>query len=217
MKNQFFQAIRYIDNDMHEVLTCMHIKRDRDICKEILENYAYMPCIDKTNLKELFLNEYIDIYTMFENTLLSMGYDINDPHIEIWLATSNDYRQFDKQYDNERSFIEYVNSEISEYDRRKKITPEILLDAGFKDVTSRELIDAFDNSNPNSHIYTIWTDKFDKDEAIKLDIDNIYTNRGTNWHVHIDNCDCDSIGSADIDTVWQFNMLMEVFGSNLRL
>ena len=28
---------------------------------------------------------------------------------------------------------------------------------------------------------------------------------------------CESIGSADIDNIWEFNTLMEVFGSKFRL
>ena len=50
-----------------------------------------------------------------------------------------------------------------------------------------------------------------------INIDNGYNNRGTGWHLHIDNDMCETIGSADIDTVWEFNTLMQVFKSKFRL
>ena len=64
-----------------------------------------------------------------------------------------------------------------------------------------------------------WTDDVDKNpgKALKLDIDNGLTNSGRAWHLHIDNCDCCSIGSADLNSIEQFNKLMEVFDSNFRL
>ena len=43
------------------------------------------------------------------------------------------------------------------------------------------------------------------------------TNNGTNWNMHLDNEDCETIGSADIDYVWQFNKMMEIFDSKFRL
>ena len=61
--------------------------------------------------------------------------------------------------------------------------------------------------------------KFDKNpgKVLKLDFDNGLTNSGRSWHLHIDNCDCCSIGSADLNSIEQFNKLMEVFDSNFRL
>ena len=44
-----------------------------------------------------------------------------------------------------------------------------------------------------------------------------HTNNGANWYMHIDNCDCETIGSADIDYIEQFNKMMEIFESNYEL
>ena len=56
-----------------------------------------------------------------------------------------------------------------------------------------------------------------KPSTPKLDIDNGWNNRGTKWSVHIDNDACETIGYADIDTIEQFNKLMEIFDSKFRL
>ena len=63
-------------------------------------------------------------------------------------------------------------------------------------------------------IFRKWTD--DK-HPIKLDINNGWNNRGTKWSLHIDNDACETIGYADIDYVWQFNSLMEIFDSEFKL
>lgn len=99
-----------------------------------------------------------------------------------------------------------------------KITEDILINGGFEFLESesnlladyqREIygIDDF-------KVFRKWTN--DK-HPIKLDIENSYNNSGRKWHLHIDNEVCETIGCADIDTVEQFNKLMEVFESNFRL
>lgn len=98
------------------------------------------------------------------------------------------------------------------------ITEEILLNAGFEylehetDLMAGYQKEAFGINNYK--VFRIWTNDY---HPIKLDIDNGWNNRGTLWHLHIDNDSCETIGSADIDTIEQFNKLMEVFDSKFRL
>lgn len=98
------------------------------------------------------------------------------------------------------------------------ITEDILINAGFE-YLERESNLTKDYQNElyekeNYKVFRKWTeDKI----PIKLDIDNGVNNRGTEWYLHIDNDACETIGSADINTVYEFNLLMEVFGSKFRL
>ena len=101
------------------------------------------------------------------------------------------------------------------------ISKELLFAAGFEDVTydyERE----YHKKKCGIDDYVSlrrWTDDVDKnpEKVLKLDIDNGLTNSGRVWNLHIDNCDCCSIGSADLNSIEQFNKLMEVFDSNFRL
>ena len=98
------------------------------------------------------------------------------------------------------------------------ITEEILLNAGFEYLEHETNLfaeyqkEAFGIDNYKA--FRIWTND---ETPIKLDIDNGWNNRGTSWHLHIDNDECETIGLADISYVWQFNKLMEVFDSKFRL
>lgn len=101
------------------------------------------------------------------------------------------------------------------------ISKDILLTAGFKDITY-DYEKQFHKEHDGLDDYITlrrWTDDVDKNpgKVLKLDIDNGLTNSGRTWHLHIDNCDCCSIGSADLNSIEQFNKLMEVFDSNFRL
>ena len=103
----------------------------------------------------------------------------------------------------------------------KLISKELLLSSGFKDITY-DYEKQFHKEYEGLDDYVTlrcWTDDVDKNpgKVLKLDIDNRLTNSGRLWHIHVDNCDCCSIGSADIDTVEQFNKLMEIFDSKFRL
>ena len=98
------------------------------------------------------------------------------------------------------------------------ITEQILIDNGFEFLEHEtELLSKYqkDTYGINHYVmYRIWT----KDEhPIKLDIDNGWNNRGTKWSLHIDNDVCETIGYVDIDTIEQFNKLMEIFDSKFRL
>jgi len=98
------------------------------------------------------------------------------------------------------------------------ITEEFLINAGFEYMEQEsKLCEEYQKTTygiTDYKSYRKWTN--DK-HPIKLDIDNGWNNRGTKWSLHIDNDDCETIGCADIDYTWQFNKLMEVFDSSLRL
>ncbi len=98
------------------------------------------------------------------------------------------------------------------------ITEDILVNSGFEYLEHEtDLLTGYQKETfgiDNYKVFRIWTND---DNPIKLDIDNGCNNRGTSWHLHIDNDICETIGTADIDTVEQFNKLMEVFDSKFRL
>ena len=101
------------------------------------------------------------------------------------------------------------------------ISKELLINSGFEDITNN-----WEKQYHKEH-YGIedyislrrWTNDVDKipGKTLKLDISNGLLNSGRIWYVHVDDCDCCSIGSAEINTVEQFNKLMEIFESNFRL
>ena len=98
-----------------------------------------------------------------------------------------------------------------------KITKEILLNNGFKEVYKEEL---WKNTYKDFYgvddffMAELWTED---ESPIKIDMRNKITNNGTEWNMHLDNEDCETIGSADIDYIWQFNKMMEIFNSKFRL
>ena len=99
-----------------------------------------------------------------------------------------------------------------------KITKEILLDSGFIcSVPESSILSKFQKDEYGIENYQLFSKWTDDDIPIKIDIDNGYNNRGTEWHLHIDNNLCETIGCADINTIEQFNKLMEVFDSNFRI
>ena len=106
-------------------------------------------------------------------------------------------------------------------DKHRNITENILIDAGFEYLEiESNICKEYERNTYGIEDYKVfrkWIDDKDLTNVLKLDIDNGWNNRGTGWHLHIDNDVCNTIGSADIDTVWEFNMLMQVFKSKFRL
>ena len=98
------------------------------------------------------------------------------------------------------------------------ITEQILIDNGFEFLEHEtELLSKYQKEEygiDDYVMYRLWTED---EHPIKLDVDNGWTNSGRKWSVHIDNNDCETIGYADIDTIEQFNKLMEIFDSKFRL
>lgn len=98
------------------------------------------------------------------------------------------------------------------------ITEEILKNNGFEYLEHESnLMKGLEESLYDVKNYKIFRKWTEDEHPIKLDINNGWNNRGTKWSIHIDNEDCETIGCADIDTLDQFNKLMEIFNSEFRL
>ena len=229
MKNQYFRIIKYND-DSYDVLSCIHVKQDIDIWHEIYEKYLntyeYMQMTYKDpygaiyhyDIKHYLKNYFPNVYDLCKSSLTTN--DIEDEEVKIWLATFEEYRKFDKKFDNNLKFIEYINSEISEYDKHREISEDILKEAKFENITNQDVAKYWKNSEYNILDYSEWKlDTIEKDGGnfISLVMMKGVTNNSALWNLHIDNNFYETIGSADISTVWQFNTLMKVFGSKFRL
>ena len=226
MKNQYFKIIKNED----EQLSVVHFYKDIDIwafiCHKYLDTIEYAEqshkdpygSIYRLDLKEYLKNDFPDEYSILKKTIELLENNIEDNNIKIYLGTTYDYRQVNEEFDNEMKFLEYINSEIGEGDKHRIITEDILKDNGFEynkeesELCRPTYLNQFGIKDYSS--YRLWTDE---KNPIKLDIDNGWNNSGRKWSLHIDNDACETIGYADIDTVWQFNTLMEVFGSKFRL
>ena len=235
MKNEYFRLVKLRSNDKHdfEILSCIKKYDDRDIWLAICDKFIDMMECDEEHYKDPYSSIYCrdlkkmlnvvapDILDNFKPYLIDHNIDLSQEDIAIYLASSNDYAKFNAKFANEIAFVEYINSENAEMDKHRKITEDILINAGFEYLENESNI----YKEYERHIYGIEDYKVfrkcicDKDSSniLKLDIDNGYNNRGTGWHLHIDNDMCETIGSADIDTVWEFNTLMQVFKSKFRL
>ena len=211
--NYFFEAYKIDSNDILEMI---RIRLDDSIMepfKEFMDVYSYYHGNNiKHKLNEV-CPEIIDIF----NDKLKINI-IEDSNIEINITNLLEYRQWDEQYDNELKFIEYIQSEKAKEDKQTIITEELLIDNGFEYLERESnLTQDYQNQlygKDNYKVFRKWTND---SSPLKLDIDNGVNNRGTEWYLHIDNDHCESIGSADINNVWEFNILMEVFESNFRL
>lgn len=221
MKNEYFKLVRTYNHqrDDFEILYCIKKYDNRYIWDSIYHQFLDTPEYTEESYKDPYGSIYHidlkqmlnviapDILDAFKDYLTKNNLDLNNDDISIYLASKHDYAKFDKNFANEMAFLEYINSEAAEMDKHRIITKEILYEAGFSDISEQTL----DNYNA----FFKWTTN--DYSPIKIVIDNNENNRGTEWHVHVDNCDCDTIGTADIDNVWEFNTLMQVFGSKFRL
>lgn len=229
----YFNIFRKNENNQ-ELISPMRVKYNKniwiDICKNYLSDEQWIEkCNDdlissiyNMNLKDYINELFPDVYDLIKEMALEYyKVNIEDENIIICLGTINDYRKIDEDFDNELLFIEYCNSEISRLDKNRLISKNILENAGFEETTLENMKTFYkDNYNIDNYVsYRVWTDQFDRstDKILKLDIDNGLTNSKRTWHLHIDNNSCQTIGSADIDNVWEFNTLMQVFGSKFRL
>ena len=235
MKNEFFRLVQIHNHkkDDFEILACIKKYDDRDIwltiCRQFLDTMEYAEehhkdpygAIYYLDLKKMLNTVAPDILDNFKPYLISHNIDLNQEDIAIYLASSHDYAKFDDKFANEMAFLEYINSENAEMDKHRNITEDILIDAGFEYLENESNIcKEYEKTTygiENYKVFRKWTDAKDPKNVLKLDIDNGWNNRGTGWHLHIDNNACETIGSGDIDTVWQFNTLMQVFGSKFRL
>ena len=230
--NQYFNIFKTTLEDPGELITTIRVRYETKIWDKILETYLNTPeyaklsyddsygSIYNLNIKSYIKELFPEVYDLIKGLALHDNrINLDDDYFIICLATIIDYRKVNEQFDNELTFLEYINSEKSEMDKNRYITKEILEKAGFeylKNESEMLKISAYlkDYGIEDYKIFRKWTE--DK-HPIKLDINNGWNNRGTKWHLHIDNSDCETIGCADINTVWEFNTLMQVFKSKFRL
>ena len=237
MKNEYFRLVKLRSNNRYdfEILSCIKKYDDRDIWLVIYDKFIDMMECDEEHYKDTYSSIYYrdlkkmlnvvapDILDNFKPYLTNHNIDLNQEDIAVYLASSNDYAKFDDKFASEMAFAEYINSETAEMDKHRNITENILIDAGFEYLEIESNCGRDINStdpelfSPTYAIFRKWINNKDSSNVLKLDIDNGYNNRGTGWHLQIDNDACETIGSADIDTVWEFNMLMQVFKSKFRL
>lgn len=96
-----------------------------------------------------------------------------------------------------------------------ELTKEILENAGFKPFIecNETLVKYFkDVENKDYLEYTFTT----PDGKLHISIDNGYTNL-RNWNVQLDNLTHCSVGYVEIDTIEQFNKLMEFYDNDFRM
>ena len=220
MNNFYFEVY----NDQ-EPLEHINIRTEQEIWRQICESPEYTTdeILDKfhqspydwmhhQDFKKKLLEIYPDFITIYPDI------DFNREDIHIRMIPQIEYRQYDEKFDNEMKFLEYIQSEKASTDKRTPINFKILEDGGFElqetetNLTKKYQEETYGIKDYKS--YRLWTN--DKN-PIKLDIDNGWNNRGTKWSLHIDNDACETIGYADINNVWEFNTLMEVFGSKFRV
>lgn len=77
------------------------------------------------------------------------------------------------------------------------VTKEILKKIGFEE---------YDDLPLEGKFFRYW----DKEHKYKLDVCDIYTNSDRRWHAHIDNGDCCSLGSGELDYVHELQNLVRV-------
>lgn len=232
--NQYFNIFKTTLEDPGELITTIRIRYETKIWDKILETYLNTPeyaklsyddpygSIYHLNIKLYIKELFPKVYDLIKGLVLHDNrINLDDDYFIICLATTADYRKVNEQFDNEMAFLEYMNSEMSEMDKNRYITDDILKKAGFEFLENESNLGReahkqnFELCSEDYSVYRKWTK--DKPFPIKLDIDNGPNNRGTKWHLHIDNSDCETIGCADISTVWEFNTLMQVFKSKFRL
>ena len=224
---EYFELYRIFEDGEVEHIDQIRI-RNKNIFQVIYDTFQELRDYVNTaycNIYDIELKKYLmntDIGNEYIIKHFSAAHkDLNiieDESIEVRKISSLQYRKFDKYYDNQYQITDYIINEKQKEDKKTIITEEILLNVGFEHLERESnLTQDYQNQlygKDNYKVFRKWTND---DSKLKLDIDNGVNNRGSEWHLHIDNDHCETIGSADINTVYEFNLLMEVFGSKFRL
>lgn len=118
-------------------------------------------------------------------------------------------RKLHEDYDNQMSFVEYVMSKKANIDRITKIDSKILQDNGFeRDDEKTKLFESIVDD------YESWSKivKLDNDEDfVKIDLSYGFANSlNKNWNCYIYNNIYEFVASIDLNTVWEFNELMDL-------
>ena len=97
---------------------------------------------------------------------------------------------------------------------KRDIDVSDLIIAGFKDITKSYEKEFWEgNGVKNYSEWQLWT----PDGKALIIMSYGITNNNALWGLHVDNEACDSIGSADISTIYQFNLIMEALNLEYRL
>lgn len=217
--NFFFKAY-LIDKD--KTLCYIHVYRSIELFKRILAynniSSDYNSIYNK-NIKNCLYSVFPEVINLLKEKSNNTIDFLND-NVGISFITEYEYRENNERYDNEMKFVEYISSEQAFIDKNTEIDEEILKELNFKriDENWERSIMADEYYIEDYSVWKICTINVDNYEnSLNIHLSKGNTNNGALWHVHIDNNACMTIGSADISTVWQFNTLMQVFGSKFRL
>lgn len=206
MYNYFFDVYK---KDNGAIIGMVHIRCEEDLISQLKPDQ---------NIKQQLFNNYPQIKKQFE-TVIDPIY-LHSDNIGVCFTTEYDYRNYNEQYDNRCRLVESLINDLRREEKTKLITPEILIEAGFEYLEGESKTCAeYEATTYGIKNYKMFRKLTEGETPIKVDIDNGWNNRfgDKGWHVHIDNQDCETIGTADISTVLEFNMLMKVFGSKFIL
>ena len=113
-----------------------------------------------------------------------------------------------------KKFLIYAQTFVYDSRNTDGITEKLLQDAGFKRVdTVKER--NYMNEKLNVDDYSVW--QLWINDTYKIDITKRLTNNNAQWNIHVDNADCSTIGTVDIDTVKQFNDFMQILSIDYKL
>ena len=229
MKRHNFYFELYTEcEDRHQGIAYLHISTEQEIWKEICDQFL---CTDE-HFEKFSKSPYDAIYNTDIKHYLRVvspevlnhfnpvieGFDINDDKYKVRMCTEREYRAHDEKFNQEMTFLEGFKSDKEAMDKLIEISEDILKEAGFEENTN-EIEKTFWESQGIKD-YSSWrrdTHDVDGDQYIIIDFRKGVTNNCASWGMHLDNNICESIGSADISNVWQFNTIMNVFGSKFRI
>lgn len=217
--NWYFGIYKKDPNGNEEVLQSIHLRlsKDESDClyhdissiKYVTIDERYYLC--DRDIKKIIIDNYTHIFFKFD----WKNIDVNDPNIELRVMPESQYRELHEDYDNQLLFVEYVMSEKANVDRITNITSGILSEAGFvKDDEDTKILESMvDDYESWSKIVNIGYDAF-----VKIDLSYGLTNSlNNNWNCHVDNNVYESIASVDLNTIWEFNELMDLMKIPFKL
>ena len=91
-----------------------------------------------------------------------------------------------------------------------------------KDIIEKSGFELIENNHLKDYMASCGINEFAQyrratpDGNIIINIDNGFTNLRT-WNIHLDNISYETIGLIEIDTVEQFNKIMEIYDNDFRL
>lgn len=217
--NWYFGIYKKDSSGNEEVLQSIHLrlsKNESDCLYHDISSIKYGSINERyylcdRDIKKIVIDNYTHIFSKFD----WKDIDVNDSNIELRVMSESQYRELHEDYDNQLVFVEYVMSEKANIDRVTNITSNILSEAGFvKDDEDTKILESMvDDYESWSKIVNIGNDNF-----VKIDLSYGLTNSlNNNWNCHVDNNVYESIASIDLNTIWEFNELMDLMKIPFRL